>query len=457
MKQQIQIAIVGRRNVGKSTLFNAIARQKKAIVADIPGVTRDFILFELNGVTFLDTPGLDFLFRDLDKKEEILDKEILNRTRDILSRVNMVIFLVSYPDVFPFDLDFSKLLRKENKPVILVVNKVDSLSYLQNLGDYYQFGFPEMVPISAKNRWNVDLLKEKVKFFLKEEFNNSWDFEIDPKERFKKSKLDQRIPAISIVGRPNSGKSTLLNKITGRDLALVSDIPGTTRDSIDTELVYHGKKIKIIDTAGIRKQGKRNRNRRSIERFSFLRTENAIKSSHAVLHLIDATSGITDTDKKIFDIAVNLGKQILVIINKWDLVAGKEKNIDKFWKDQVGRFPLLAEVAFISVSALTGIRVGKVLSLVLELIEKAGVHIKTAELNNALMKIMGNRRIVSTGGRFKIFYITQVDIYPPTFVLFVNHPDLIKKNAIKFIERNLKESLNFEKCLVRIKFRGRKD
>lgn len=440
--------------MGKSTLFNFFSGFRRAIVADYPGVTRDTISMDLGNVVIFDTPGLDLLqdggeYKNRDSLRE-MDAEILKKSKEIIDQSDMALLVLEYPYLQPYDYELAGLLRKQNLPTMVVVNKVDHSDAMEGLADFFELGFNDMVPISLKNRWNLQFLQDQLAYFLERNLNWQW---LLPKDKGKKSQaLAGKDPSIAIVGRPNAGKSTLLNRLLDEERALVSDVPGTTRDSIDSSLKYYGKNIIITDTAGIRKSQRRGDD--PLEKFSFFRTEDAVKNSHAVLHVLDAQDGITDTDKKILDLSLRHGKQVLFVINKWDLM-GKDAEPDKYFKQLQGKFPLIQDYPYITISAKDGKRVSKLLDTIISMIEEAGSHVSTAKLNQAFQSILASRRIVSTGGKFKIYYLTQVGIYPPTFVAFVNNPSLIKKNSIKYIERLLKDNLGFKHSVLRLVFRGR--
>ncbi len=456
MKKNLKIVIIGRRNVGKSTLFNLFAGYRKSIVADFPGVTRDVIISGEGPIQFLDTPGLDLLMNELQKPEEKeLDKRIVSRTEAVIAAADAAILVTAAPDLHPYDFRLAELLRKSGIPTLVVVNKMDSDKDLMHLGNFFELGFDELIPMSALKKWNLFLLQEKLAFVLSREFQVDWDFEFSggPKKGQRVS-LRDKAPSIAIVGRPNAGKSTLLNRLLREEKALVSDIPGTTRDTVDSEMIYYGKKIILTDTAGIRKAGRRRGD--FLEFFSFERTEEAIRNSHAVLHILDSAVGITDTDKKILDLCLGLGKQVVFVLNKWDLMKEQGETPDAFWKKLQGKFPLLADFPYISVSGQDGMRVVKLLDMALKIIAEAGTHVPTSTINKTLESIMANRRVVSKGGRFRMYYMTQVDVYPPTFVVFANHPDLIQNNTVKYMERLIKQGMGFEHCVIKLHVRGRK-
>ncbi|MFA5519214.1 MAG: ribosome biogenesis GTPase Der, partial [Spirochaetota bacterium] len=354
------VAIVGRRNVGKSTLFNALIRNKKSIVDSFPGLTRDVISATMthNSVSFVisDTPGLD-----LPGTSE-LSTQIIESAKKHLEKASVIIFLMENPAPEPFDLELASVLRKLNIPGVIAVNKMDSNDRLENMVNFYEQGFNEVVPIAAINRFNLDLLMTTVVNLLPE----------------KKTTLPKPYLKIAITGRPNTGKSTLLNAFIGYERSVVSDIPGTTRDSVDETFRYMEKTIQIIDTAGIRKKSKITEN---IEYYSFTRTVEAINKSDVTIHMLDATVGLTENDKKISDEILKSRKPIIIAINKWDAIEKDYKTFEEYKEKIIFKYYRAADFPIISISALNKQRISRLIDTAIELGEKAKKRIDTPTLN----------------------------------------------------------------------------
>lgn len=431
------ITIVGRQNVGKSTLFNSLLKEKKAIVDSRPGLTRDILScsmsFDDYHFILSDTPGLD-----LPSSSE-LSAPILDNAKKYLSKSQVIIFLMEHPSPRAFDLDLADILRKLDIPVVTAVNKMDSPARMEEMSNFWELGFQDIVPVSALNRANIDMLLAKATALLPRGGSRSTVEEPDIR--------------IAVVGRPNSGKSTLLNSFLGYERSVVSDIPGTTRDPVDDSFRFHGSHIEIIDTAGIRKKGKMEED---VEYYSFKRTVNAIEKCDVAIHLIDAEIGLTDTDKKISDEIIRVSKPAIICINKWDLIEKdtgtfkefKDKIIFKFYK--AGDFPIL------SISAKGKKRISKILSMALALKEKASFRVDTPLLNKILETIQKRGRVPKLGSQAKIFYATQTDTLPPRFKLFVNNPEFFRRDMIRHIEKTLQSELELEGIPMVFSIEGKK-
>ncbi len=428
------VSIVGRQNVGKSTLFNALAKERRAIVDAHPGLTRDIITFTIRhgGASFeiSDTPGLD-----LDPSSE-LSQAIIGTAHRQLDRSSLIVLLMENPGPEPFDYELVELLRKFHAPVVVAVNKMDNAEDLINMAHFYEMGLEEIIPISALRRRNIPLLLDKIASLL-------------PNKQRPDDEPDLKI---AIVGRPNSGKSTLLNTLMGFERAVVSEIPGTTRDSIDDDFLFHGKRIRITDTAGLRRKSKVSEN---IEFYSMTRTIESIKKSDVVIHMIDATLGLTENDKKISDEILDAGKCVIIAINKWDAI---EKNTNTFreYSDRIifkyyraGDFPI------ISISAREKQRVHRLVQTALDLNERSGRQFPTHELNKILEALQRQRRNPRLGSDLKIFYGTQTGTKPPRFKLFTNKPELFKKDLVRYIEKSLQEALELHKIPLFLEIEGR--
>ena len=429
------VTIVGRRNVGKSTLFNSLAKEKKAIVDPVPGLTRDIIsctvTYREASFRLSDTPGLDLP----DSSE--LSEPILENARRHLEQSSLVIFLMEDPAPSGFDMDLADILRKLSVPTIIAVNKMDNEKNLENMVNFYEMGFQDILPISAMRNININLLLDKILDLL-------------PSRKQAPSEPDLRI---SVVGRPNSGKSTLLNAFIGYERAVVSDIPGTTRDSVDEDFIYHGKKIRIIDTAGLRRKS---RIREDVEFYSVTRTRDSIRKSDVVIHLIDAEAGLTDTDKKISDEIISSGKPMIIAINKWDAMEKDDKTFDLFRDRLIFRFYRAEDFPIISISAKNRLRIQRLIETALDLKQRASVRIDTPALNRVMSRLQDSRKIPQLGNRIRIYYATQVDTVPPRFRFFVNNVDLFRKDVIRYFEKSLQKEFDLKGIPVIIYLTGKK-
>ncbi|MBN2160571.1 MAG: ribosome biogenesis GTPase Der [Spirochaetes bacterium] len=429
------VAIVGRRNVGKSTLFNAIIRQKKAIVDAVPGLTRDILSYnvEYKSIVFTlaDSPGLDLP----DSSE--LSGPIMANAREYLKKASVIIFLMENPAPSSFDLDLADIVRKLSLPVIAAINKMDGKELLANMENFYAMGFREMLPVSAKKHFNIPALMDTV-------------LELLPVKKTAKHEADLKI---AIVGRPNSGKSTLLNSLIGYSRAVVSEIPGTTRDSIDEDFIYHKKRITMIDTAGIRKKS---RITDDIGYYSLTRTIEAITRSDVVVHLIDAVTGLTETDKKISDEIMEAHKPVIIAVNKWDLVEKDHRTFDAFIDRLKFKFYRAEDFPIISISAKNRLRLHRIIDTALDLRERASIKIETPRLNRVISRLQAAGRIPQLQSSIRIYYATQTDTTPPRFKLFVNKPEHFRKDIIRYFEKSLQKELNLEGIPVKIIIEGKK-
>jgi len=429
------VSIVGRQNVGKSTLFNAIINEKRAIVDEHPGLTRDILSFRVSykdySFEIKDTPGLDLA------KESELSENILENARRHLQQSDLILLLLETPAPRSFDADLVQLVRKLNVPAVIAVNKMDHPEDMDNLVNFYELGISEFIPISALRKKNLPLMMDKIISFLPQK---------NPEEIL--SDHD-----IAIVGRPNSGKSTLLNAFIGYDRAVVSDIPGTTRDSVDEIFKFKGQNIRIIDTAGMRRKRKI---QDSVEYYSLTRTIDSIKRCDVAIHLLDATMGITETDKKISDEIIKAHRPTIIAINKWDAVEKDDKTFDKFKDRLIFKYYRAADFPIISISASNKTRIHKLLETACDLHERAEKRIETAKLNKMLEQIQRSHAMPLLGDTLKIYYATQVDTVPPHIKLFVNNPDLFKRDVKRFIEKTLQEKLNWKGIPVVLTLEGKK-
>lgn len=434
------VAIVGRPNVGKSTLFNALAGEKISIVKDFPGVTRDRIYADVSWLshqfTMIDTGGIEPDSKDLILSHMRKQAEIAIETADV------IIFLVDVRQgLVDADFKVADMLRKSHKPVVLVVNKVDNFDKMMpDVYEFYNLGIGDPIPISASSKLGTgDMLDEVVKYFPVENEEHPED------ER----------PRIAIIGKPNVGKSSIINRLLGENRVIVSDIAGTTRDAIDTAVTYDGKEFVFIDTAGLRRKSKV---KEELERYSIIRTVAAVERADVVIMVIDATEGVTEQDAKIAGIAHQRGKGIIVAVNKWDAVEKDDKTIYKQTRDikDVLSFMSYAEMVFIS--AKTGQRMPKMFDLIEQVIQNQSLRVQTGVLNEILAEAVVLQQPPSDKGkRLKIFYMTQVSIKPPTFVIFVNSKELMHFSYTRYIENKIREAFGFAGTSLKFIIRERKE
>lgn len=431
------VAIVGRPNVGKSTLFNRIVGDRISIVEDEPSITRDRIYGDgewlNNHFLLVDTGGID-----LDSETE-LKEEVRKQTKVAIEEAEVILFVVDgRTGIQPMDQEVANMLRKSNKPIVLVVNKADSKQIEEEIKyDFYELGLGEPYLISAEHGLNIgDLLDEVITHFPEEE----------PKEE------EDRI-GISVIGRPNVGKSSLVNSILGVDRVIVDDAPGTTREAVDTYFRVGDSNFVIVDTAGIRKKGKV---KPGVEKYSVIRALKAIERSDVVLLVLDATEGITQQDKKVAGYAHEEGKGMVIVVNKWDLID-KETDIDRRYAEEIryeAGFLNYAPISF--VSALTGKRVYEILDIVEYVAEQHARRVKTNTLNNVIEEATAVSEPPSNKGkRLKIYYATQPRVKPPVFVLFVNDPDLMHFSYKRYLKNSLRENFGFAGTPIKIISRER--
>lgn len=436
------VAIVGRPNVGKSTLFNALAGEQISIVKDTPGVTRDRIYADVTWLnynfTLIDTGGIE------PESKDIILSQMREQAEIAIASADVIIFMVDVRQgLVDSDSKVANMLRRSGKPVVLVVNKVDSFQKMMtDVYEFYNLGIGDPVPVSSVGKLGIgDMLDEVVKHFP---------------ESAAEDEEDER-PRIAIVGKPNVGKSSIINKIVGESRVIVSDIAGTTRDAIDTDITYNGNEYVFIDTAGLRRK---NKIKEELERYSIIRTVTAVERADVVLVVIDATEGVTEQDAKIAGIAHERGKGIIVVVNKWDAIEKNDKTIYEHTnriKDILSFMPY-AEILFIS--AKTGQRVGKIFDTIDMVIENQNLRIQTGVLNEILSEAVAMQQPPSDKGkRLKIFYMTQVSVKPPTFVIFVNNKELMHFSYTRYLENKIRVTFGFRGTALRfiIRERGEKE
>jgi len=431
------IAIVGRPNVGKSTLFNRIARRKKAIVGDEPGVTRDrnYAEAEWNGGVFLliDTGGFEPGVND----EVAL--HIHQQVQLAIEEADLIIFLVDGKEgLTSTDIEIAKRLREVNKPVLHVINKIDGERQEEEIYDFYRIGVENLYPISAQHGRGVgDLLGEALNLF----------------PRSSEIRYNESLVKIAVLGRPNVGKSSLVNRILGNERVIVSEKPGTTRDAIDTPLKIGEKEYLLIDTAGIRRKG---RISRQLEKYSVVEALKSIDRCDVAVILIDAKEGITEQDAKIAGLAHDKGRASVLVVNKWDLIEKDSYTIYKYTEDIRYNLKFIRYAPIIFVSALTGQRALKIIDLVDRVAEQYQRRVPTSELNRVFEEvILSNPPPMYRNKELKLYYITQVSIKPPAFVIFVNYPEGIHFSYERYIVNKIRENFEFDGTPVRVFFRKR--
>ena len=434
------VAIIGRPNVGKSTLFNALAGQKISIVKDTPGVTRDRIYADIDWLnynfTMIDTGGIE------PDSSDIILAQMREQAQIAIDTADVIIFMTDVKQgLIDADAKVADMLRRSQKPVVLVVNKVDNFNKMMaDVYEFYNLGIGDPVPISASQRSGIgDMLDKVVEHF------KSLDLEEDEDDR----------PKVAIVGKPNVGKSSIINKLTGESRVIVSNIAGTTRDAIDTDVKWNGKEYVFIDTAGIRRKSKV---KEDIERYSVIRTVTAVERADVVVIVIDATEGVTEQDAKIAGIAHENGKGIIIAVNKWDAIEKNDKTVYEYTNKvrQILSFMQYAEIMFIS--AKTGQRLPKLFDMIDMVIENHTMRIETGVVNEIMAEAVAMQQPPSDKGkRLRLYYITQVSVKPPTFVIFVNDKELMHFSYTRYIENRIREAFGFRGTPLRFIIRERKE
>ena len=434
------VAIVGRPNVGKSTLFNRLIGARHAIVEDVPGVTRDRLYRDATWLdrdfTVIDTGGIDFT----DKNDQILTR-ILEQAAIAIEEAHVIIFVTdSRAGLTMEDREASDFLRRSGKPVVLCVNKMDNFAKIDDIIEFYELGLGEPIAVSAIHGMNTgDLLDAVVAHF-------------PPKHELQEQ---EAVVSIAVVGRPNVGKSSLTNRLLGKERSIVADMAGTTRDAIDSDFMHNGELYRIIDTAGMRRRGKI---AETTERYSVARALHAVDRSDVVLLVLDARDGVTEQDQRIAGYAHEAGKGLVVVVNKWDLLNKNDRTMTEFETKLRENLAFMSYAKTAYVSALTGQRTGRILDLVDQAAEEQNKRITSSRLNEVVNEaILLNPLPGDKGRRLKLFYASQAGIKPPTFLFFVNDPELMHFSYLRYLENQLRQNFGFEGTPLVLKVIGRQE
>lgn len=421
------VAIVGRPNVGKSTLFNVLAGDTISIVKDTPGVTRDRIYADCTWLdknfTLIDTGGIE------PDSSDIILSQMREQAEIAIATADVIVFIVDVRQgLVDADSKVADMLRKSKKPVVLAVNKVDSFEKFGNdVYEFYNLGIGDPVPVSAASRLGLgELLDEVIKYFG---------------EGAGEETEDDR-PRIAIVGKPNVGKSSIINQLVGENRVIVSDIAGTTRDAVDTEIVHNGTEYVFIDTAGLRRKSKI---KEELERYSIIRTVTAVERADVVVVVIDATEGVTEQDAKIAGIAHERGKGIIVAVNKWDAIEKNDKTIYEYTNKIKDTLAFMPYAEYVFISAKTGQRTNRLFELIDMVRQNQTLRVATGVLNEIMTEAVALQQPPSDKGkRLRLYYITQVAVKPPTFVIFVNDKNLMHFSYTRYIENKIREAFGFK-------------
>mgnify|MGYP001942795304 FL=1 len=429
------VCIVGRPNVGKSTLFNRIVGRRIAITEDTPGVTRDRIYAEAEWLnkyfTLIDTGGLE------PESEDIFHKNIKKQVEVAIDTADVILFVVDgLQGVTPVDRDIANMLRLVDKKVILVCNKIDSKNRLDNIFEFYELGMGNPVAVSAEQGLGIgDLLDEIIKHFPED----------------KETEYDEDLIRVAVIGKPNVGKSSLINRILGEERVIVTDIPGTTRDAIDTYFTHNDNRYVFIDTAGLRRKRSINEN---VERYSVIRTLSAIDRSNICVLVIDGTIGVTEQDTKIAGYAHENGKGMIIAVNKWDIVEKDHNTYLKMEKEIREKLSFVSYAPIVFISAKTGKRVNKLFEMLEVVNNNHNLRISTGILNDIINEaILMNQPPSDKGMRLKIYYGTQVSVRPPKFVIFVNKKKLVHFSYERYLENQIRENFGFTGTPIRFEFK----
>lgn len=433
------VAVVGRPNVGKSTLFNKLCGKRIAIVEDTPGVTRDRIYSDVEWLnysfTLIDTGGIE------PESEDIILKQMKRQAEIAIETSDVIIFMVDGREgITPADMEVSNMLRKTKKPVLLVVNKIDNLKLEDNKYEFYNLGIGEPIAISASLSLGIgDMLDEVVKHFNGIYENNADEAEIK----------------VAIIGKPNTGKSSLLNRLCGEERAIVSDIPGTTRDAVDSYVLIGENKFLFIDTAGIRRKSKV---KEEVEKYSVLRALTSIERADVCILMIDASEGITEQDEKIAGYAHESGKAIVIAVNKWDTIEKDDKTMSVFTKKIRTQLAFISYAPIVFVSVKNNLRIDKLIDTVVYVSNQHALRISTGVLNEIISQaIMVQQPPIDRGKALKIYYATQVAVRPPQFVFFVNDINTVHFSYERYLENQIRAHFGFEGSPIKISYRPKSE
>ncbi len=434
------VAVVGRPNVGKSTLFNALAGQRISIVQDTPGITRDRIYTDVTWLdqtfTLIDTGGIE------PDSQDVILSQMRAQAQIAIDTADVILFLVDVKDgLVDSDSKVADMLRRSHKPVVLVVNKVDSFEkYMADVYEFYNLGIGDPHPVSAANKLGLgDMLEEVTAHF----------------DRSAEGEEEDERPRVAIVGKPNVGKSSLINRLLGEDRLIVSDIAGTTRDAVDTEITHNGKEYVFIDTAGLRRK---NKIKEDLERYMIVRAVSAVERSDIVVLVIDAVEGVSEQDAKIAGIAHERGKAVIIVVNKWDAVKKNDKTIYEMTDKIRGVLSYMPYAEMLFLSALTGQRLHKLFDLIDMVSENHAMRVATGVLNEIMAEAVALQQPPSDKGkRLRLYYITQVSVKPPTFVIFVNSRELMHFSYTRYIENQIRETFGFRGTPLRFIIRERNE
>ncbi|MCR4815228.1 MAG: ribosome biogenesis GTPase Der [Lachnospiraceae bacterium] len=434
------VAVVGRPNVGKSTLFNVLAGERISIVKDTPGITRDRIYADVEWLnhkfTLIDTGGIE-----PDSKDIILS-QMREQAEMAIASADVIMFLVDLKQgLVDADMHVCNMLRKSGKPVVLVVNKVDNpAKQMADVYEFYNLGIGEPYPVSAANRLGFGEMLDAV-------------IELFPEGSDKEEEDDR--PKVAIVGKPNVGKSSIINKLIGENRVIVSDIAGTTRDAVDTEVTYNKKQYVLIDTAGLRRKSKI---KEELERYMIVRTVAAVERADVVVLVIDATEGVTEQDAKIAGVAHERGKGMIIAVNKWDAVEKDNKTMNEFTKKVRDTLSFMPYAEILYVSATTGQRLPKLFETIDMVMENHALRVQTGVLNEIMTEAVAMQQPpTDKGKRLRLFYITQVSVKPPTFVIFVNDKELMHFSYTRYIENRIRDAFGFKGTPLHFIIRERKE
>lgn len=432
------VALVGRPNVGKSTIFNRLVGKKQAIIEDTPGVTRDRIYGTASYLDYkfnvIDTGGIDI-------GNEAFNEEIKMQALIAIEEADVVVFIVDGKEGITLnDLVVRDILRRSNKKVIVAINKVDNKKTMDNIYDFYELGFDYYIPISGSHNIAIDDLLNEVTKDFKENINDDYSSDVIK---------------FCVIGRPNVGKSSLVNAILNEDRVIVSDVAGTTRDTVDTEFNYEKKPFVVIDTAGMRKKGKVFE---SIEKYSLLRSMKAIDRSDVCVVVINAQEGIIEHDKHIASYAISSGKAVILVVNKWDLIDNKDEALREFTKKVRAEFQFLSYVPIVFLSAKTKKRMHTLMPEIIKVFDNSKREVKTSVLNDVIRDAVFIQAPPSyKGKRLKIYYVSQTALKPPKFTFYVNNKSLVHFSYQRYLENKIRESFDFEGTPIEFQFKNRNE